>query len=96
MPTEQRVRTDEERARPAAEQLACRSKEDAVKLMQPWTRDLAAKHGQFVPEHHDLELFELARTQTQRRHGKRTTEQQIQQRHHQQAASLHPDPRSRL
>lgn len=45
MPIEQRVRTDEERACPAAKQLACRSKEDAVRLMQPWTRDLAAKHG---------------------------------------------------
>src|SRR5215831_18708314 len=35
MPTEQRVRTDEERASPAAKQLACRSKEDADRLMQP-------------------------------------------------------------
>ena len=56
-----------------------RSKENAVRLIQPWTRDLAAKHSQFVAEHHDLELLELARVQTQRRHGKRTTEQQVQQ-----------------
>jgi hypothetical protein len=95
MPTQQRVRTDEERACPASEQLAGRGKEDAVRLIQPWTRDLAAKHSQFVAEHHDPQLFELARAQTQRRHRKRPTKRQVRQRHQQQAASLHPGPRRR-
>jgi hypothetical protein len=56
--------------------LAGRSKEDAVTLIQPRTGDLAAKNREFVSEHHDLELLELARAQTQRRHRKRTPKQQ--------------------
>jgi len=32
-----------------------------------------------VAEHHDLELLELARPQTQRRYRERTPEQQVQQ-----------------
>jgi hypothetical protein len=63
---------------------------NTVTLIQPRARDLAAKHIQFVAEHHDLQLLELARAQAQRRHRKRTTKQQVHQRHHQQAASLHP------
>src|SRR5665647_1637144 len=43
-----------------------------------------------MAEHHDLEFLELARAQTQRRHRKRTPKQQVQQRHHQEAAPLHP------
>jgi hypothetical protein len=72
MPTQQRVRAHEERPALSAQQLAGRSKEDAVTLIQPRTRDLAAKNREFVAEHHDLELLELARAQTQRRHRKRT------------------------
>ncbi len=71
--------------RPArlAEQLAGRSQEDAVTLGQPRTSDLAAKNREFVSEHHNLELLELARAQPQRRHRKRTPKQQVQQRHDQ-------------
>ncbi len=61
MPTQQRVRADEERPALSAQQLAGRRKEDAVTLIQPRTRDLAAKNREFVAEHHDLELLELAR-----------------------------------
>ena len=74
MPTQQGVGTDEERACPSAEQLSGRGKEDAVRLIQPRTRDLAAKHSQFVAEHHDLELLELARPRPQGRHRKRPPE----------------------
>jgi len=93
MPPQQRVRTDEERPARPPQQLAGRSKEDAVTLIQPRTGDLAAQHSQFVAEQHDLELLELARAQTQRRHRKRTPEQHVQQRHHHEAASPHPGPR---
>jgi hypothetical protein len=35
--------------------------------------DLAAKNREFVSEHHDLELLELAGAKPQRRHRKRTS-----------------------
>jgi hypothetical protein len=92
MPTQQCVRTDEERPARPAKQLAGRSKEDTVTLVQPRTGDLTAQNRQFVAEHHDLQLLELARAQPQRRHRKRTPEQQVQQRHDQEAASLRPVP----
>jgi hypothetical protein len=38
---------------------------------------MAAKNREFVSEHHDLELLELARAQPQRRHRKRTPKQQV-------------------
>jgi hypothetical protein len=64
---------DEER-RPArsAEQAAGGSQEDTVTLLQPRLGDLAAKNREFVPEHHNLELLELARAQPQRCHRKHT------------------------
>ncbi len=94
MPAKQRVRANEERrpARPA-KQPAGRSQEHPVSLLQPWTSDLAAKNPELVAQHHDLELLELTRAQTQRRDCQRTPKQQIQQRHEQAAASLHPNPK---
>lgn len=89
MPAQQGVRANEERPARSAQELAGRSKEDAVTLIQPRTSDLAAKHSQFVAEHHNLELLELPRPRTQRRHRKPTPKQQVQQRQHQGAASLH-------
>ena len=83
MPTQQRVRTDEERPARSTQKLAGRRKKYTVTLIQPRTGDLTAKNSQFVSEHHDLELLELARAQTQRRDRKHTPKQQIQQRHHQ-------------
>jgi hypothetical protein len=81
MPAQQRVRANEERRpAPSAEQSAGRSQENAVALIQPRMRDLAAKNREFVPEHHNLELLELARAQTQHRHRKHTPKQQVQQR----------------
>jgi hypothetical protein len=74
MPTEQGVRTDEERAARSAQQLAGRSKEDAVTLIQPCPGDLAAKNREFVPEHHDLEFLELTRAQAQRRGERRVVD----------------------
>jgi hypothetical protein len=79
MPTQQRVQADEERAALSAKQLTGRSKKDAATLIQPRTRDLAAKNREFVAEHHELELLEFARAQTQRGHRKRTPKQQVQQ-----------------
>ena len=56
-----RVRADEERrSTRSAKQSAGRSKEDAVPLVQPWPLDLAAKDGEFVSQHDDLELLGLA------------------------------------
>jgi hypothetical protein len=76
MSVHQCVRADEERrSTRSAEQSARRSKEDAVTLVQPWPRGLAAKDREFVPQHDNLELLELARAQPQRRHRKRTPKQ---------------------
>ena len=48
MPTQQRVGMDEERPARSPQQLAGRSKEDAVTLVQPRAGDLAAKNRQFM------------------------------------------------
>ncbi len=73
MPAQQCVRADEERrSTRSAEESVSRGQEDAVALVQPWPLDLAAKDREFVPQHDDLELLELARAQPQRRHRKRT------------------------
>jgi hypothetical protein len=55
MPTEQRVRANEER-RPAlaAQQSAGRGKEHPVGLLQPRPRDLPAQNRQLVSKHHDV------------------------------------------
>jgi hypothetical protein len=47
---------------------------DDLDAIQPRTRDLAAKHSQFVAEDDDLEFLELARPQPQRRDRKLTPE----------------------
>ena len=84
MPTQQRVRADEQRLQTRApEKPAGRGKEDTVGLRQTRTGDLAAKNRQLVAQYHDLELLELARTHTQRSHRERTPKQQIHQRHEQ-------------
>jgi len=84
MPTQQRVRADEQRLPTRSpEKPAGRSKEDTVGLRQTRTSDLAAKNRQLMAEYHDLELLELARTHTQRSHRERTPKQQIHQRHEQ-------------
>jgi hypothetical protein len=48
------------------------------------TSDLATKNRKLVSQHHDLELLEFTRTQTQRRHGERPPKQQVHERHHQE------------
>jgi hypothetical protein len=84
MPTQQRVPADEQRLPTRSpEKPAGRSKEDAVRLRQTRTSDLAAKNRQLMAEYHDLKLLELARTHTQRSHCERTPKQQIHQRHEQ-------------
>jgi hypothetical protein len=94
VPTQQRVRLNEKRrpARPA-EKPAGRGKENPVGLVQPRTGDLAAKNREFVSEHHDLELLELAGAKTQRRERKRTPKQQVHQRHHHEAVPLRSKPK---
>jgi hypothetical protein len=53
--------------------------------------DLSAKNRELVSEHDDLELLELMRTQTQRRHREDAPKQQIHQRHEQGRDSLLQD-----
>src|SRR6266542_1579749 len=90
MPAQQRVGTNEERLPVRAGQNpAGRREEHPVSLVQARTGDLAAKNRKFVSKHHDLELLELARAYSQRRHRKHTPKQEVQQRHDQEAASLH-------
>jgi hypothetical protein len=95
MPAKQRVRTNEER-RPArsAKELARRSQEHTISLVQPRTSDLATKNRELVAQHHDLELLELTRAQPQRHDRQHTLKEQVQQRHHQAAASLQPNPKA--
>ena len=66
MPTQQRVRADEERLPARSPQKpAGRSQEDTVAVLQTRAGDLPAKNRQLVSKHNDLELLELTRTQTQ-------------------------------
>jgi hypothetical protein len=76
MPAKQRVRANEERrpARSAQHPAGC-SQEHAVSLLKPRTSALAAKNRELVPQHHDLELLELTRAQTQRRDRQRSPKQ---------------------
>ena len=84
MPTQQRVRADEERLPARSPQKpAGGSQEDTVAVLQTRAGDLLAKNRELVSKHDDLELLELTRTQTQRRHRERTPKQQIHERHEQ-------------
>jgi hypothetical protein len=69
-------------------QLAGRSQEDTVSLVQLRPTDLTPKNRELVTKHHDLELLELARSETQRNHRERTPKEQVQQRYDQADASL--------
>jgi hypothetical protein len=78
MPAQQCVRADEKRrSARSTEQSAGRSQEDTVTLVQPRPGDLAAKNREFVSQHDNFELLELARAQPQRRHRKRTPKQEV-------------------
>src|SRR6266542_1289809 len=94
MPAKQRIRANEERwpARPAQQLAGCRQ-EHPISLVQPRTNDLAAKNGEFVAQHHDLELLVLPRAQPQRRNRQHASKQQVQQRYDQAAPSLDPNPK---
>jgi hypothetical protein len=54
-----------------------------LSVSQTRAGDLSVKHSKLVSKHDDLELLELIRTQTQRRHRERTPKQ-IDARVHQQ------------
>jgi hypothetical protein len=66
IPTQHPVGADEERP-PArsAEKPAGRGQKDTVGVLQTRAADPTAKNRKLVPEHNDLELLELTRTQTQ-------------------------------
>jgi hypothetical protein len=49
-------------------------------------RELAAQHGELVPEHNDLELFELVRAEPQRRELQKAPEHEVAERPEQTAA----------
>jgi hypothetical protein len=60
MPTQQRVRADEQRLPTRSpEKPAGRSQKDTVGLRQTSTSDLTAKNRQLMAKDHDLELLEL-------------------------------------
>jgi transposase InsO family protein len=85
MPTKQCVRADEERLPARSPQKpAGRSQEDTIGVLQTRAGDLPAKNHKLMSKYNDLELLELTRTQTQRRHRERTPKQQIHQRHDQE------------
>ena len=59
-----------------------------ITLSKPRPSNLALKIPDLVAKHHDLELLELRRAETQRGHRQRTPKQQVQHRNHHAAASL--------
>src|SRR5262249_29443381 len=79
---------EERRSARSAEESAGGSQEDAVTLLQPRPGNLAAKNGEFVSQHDNLQLLEVARAQPQRRHRKRPPKQQLQQCHDQEEPPL--------
>src|SRR6266536_1071448 len=85
MPAQYGVRANEQRLPGSTTQKAARrSEEETVGVLQPRTGDLTAKNRELVSQHHDLELLELTRTQTQCGHRERTPKQQIHHRHEQE------------
>jgi hypothetical protein len=68
MPTQQRVRADEERMLACSPQKSAgRSEEDTVCVAKTRAADPSAKDRKLVSKDDDLELLELTRTETQRR-----------------------------
>jgi hypothetical protein len=83
---QQGVWTDEERW-PSSEEPARCGEEHTIGILQARTNDRAAKNRELVSEHDDLELLELTRTETQRRHRERTPKEQIHKRDKQEQTS---------
>jgi hypothetical protein len=54
--------------------------EDSIGGPQLRPAHLAAQHRQLVPEHHDLQLFELLRPKTQRRELQNATKHEVAER----------------
>ena len=79
MPMQQGVWTHEERW-PSSEEPAGCSEKHTIGILQTRANDLAAKNRELVSKHDDLELLELTRTETQRRHRERTPKVQIHKR----------------
>jgi hypothetical protein len=97
VPTKQCVRADEERLLARSPQKSTgRSEEDTIGVLQTRAGDLSAKNRKLMSEHDDLELLEITRTQTQRRHREDAPKQQIRQRHEQGQDSLLQDAEVRL
>jgi hypothetical protein len=97
MPAQYGVRANEQRLPGSATQKAARrSEEDTVGVLQPRTGDLTAKNRELVSQHHDLELLELTRTETQCGHRERTPKQQIHRRHEQEQTPSTRTRRARL
>jgi len=76
MPMQQGVWADKKR-RPSLEEPARCSQKHTIGILQTRTNDLAAKNPELVSKHNDLELLELARTETQRRYRERSPKEQI-------------------
>ena len=69
VPTKQCVRAHEEQLLARSPQKSTgRSEEDTIGVLQTRAGDLSAKNRKLMSEHDDLELLEIARAQTQRRH----------------------------
>ncbi len=90
MPMQQGVWTHEERW-PSSEEPAGCSEKHTIGILQTRANDLAAKNRELVSKHDDLELLELTRTETQRRHRERTPKEQIHKRDKQEQTLLHHD-----
>jgi hypothetical protein len=85
MPMQQGVWTHEERW-PSSEEPAGCSEKHTIGILQTRASDLAAKNRELVSKHDDLELLELTRPETQRRHRERTPKEQIHKRDKQEQA----------
>jgi hypothetical protein len=81
MPSQQRVRRDEERAAALArEQPAGGGEERAIRRSKRGPSDLAPKNRQLMTQNHDLKLFELPRAAAERSELEQTSQGEVEQR----------------
>src|SRR5712691_7757036 len=87
MPAKQRRRSDDKRAPACSRQQTARGgEENSIGRAQLGPSELATENRELVAEHDDLELFELLRTEAQRRELQKTPEHEVAERPEQRMA----------
>src|SRR6266508_3461563 len=87
MPAKQCRRSDDKRAPARSRQQTARgSEENSIGRTQLGPSELATQHRELMAEHDDLELFELIRTEAQRRELQQALDHEVAERPEQRAA----------